>query len=231
MSVDSSMMDMMQGLVDSSATALSMSYSSFSNLLSIAIYIFTALALYTIAKRRFVPHAWLAWVPFLQFWIIGSVADNYRWSVHHEFKNRRKVMLVMWILMIVCVAVIMVGLFKMLIDVINAGITTETQVEAFLNTIASGDYGKFESLISSVLNNLLIVLLSFCAMGAIGIVFCVFYYIALYDLYRSCSPENAVLYLVLGILFSFAMPIFLMICRKKDDGMRPAHSFGMYPNT
>ena len=49
----------------------------------------------------------------------------------------------------------------------------------------------------------------------------VYEYMAYYDLYRSCEPENAVLYLVLTILFPVVVPFFLFALRKKELGMPP----------
>ena len=46
-------------------------------------------------------------------------------------------------------------------------------------------------------------------------------FIALYDLYRSLEPDNAVLFLVLSILFSITEPFFLFFNRDKDVGMPP----------
>lgn len=46
-------------------------------------------------------------------------------------------------------------------------------------------------------------------------------YMAYYDLYKSCDPGNAVLFLVLSILFSGIMPFFVFACRNKDLGMPP----------
>lgn len=44
---------------------------------------------------------------------------------------------------------------------------------------------------------------------------------ACYDLYRSCSPETAALFLVLGIVFSFLNPVFIFVDREKELGMPP----------
>ena len=44
---------------------------------------------------------------------------------------------------------------------------------------------------------------------------------ALYDVYRSMDPNNAVLYLVLSILFRPTEPFFLFFNREKDLGMPP----------
>ena len=231
MGIDSSMLEVMEGLADSSATALSMSYSAFNNLLSIAIYIFTSLALFTIARRRFVPHAWLAWIPFAQFWIVGSISDNYHWSVHHQIKKKRKVLLVLYILMIICVVVLIAGMFKMLIAVINAGITSDAQIEEMLNMISSGDPGRYEDLLAEFLSSLGMMFLSLLVMLPVSIIYVIFYYMALYGLYRSCTPENAGVYLALSILFSFTLPIFLMICRNKDQGMHPTYSYNFPQNS
>ena len=46
-------------------------------------------------------------------------------------------------------------------------------------------------------------------------------FMALYDVYASCDPENAALYLVLSILFKFLKPIFLFISREMERGMPP----------
>ena len=46
-------------------------------------------------------------------------------------------------------------------------------------------------------------------------------YMAMYDIYNSCSPQNSVVFLVLSILFSITEPFFLFFTRNKDDGMPP----------
>ena len=51
----------------------------------------------------------------------------------------------------------------------------------------------------------------------------VFAYICYYDLFRSCDPENAGIYLVLSIVFSFLQPVFLFACRHKQLGLTPQH--------
>ena len=56
---------------------------------------------------------------------------------------------------------------------------------------------------------------------AVTIALCVIRYMALYDVYRSLDPNNAVLYLVLSILFSPTEPFFLFFNREKDLGMPP----------
>lgn len=59
------------------------------------------------------------------------------------------------------------------------------------------------------------------AIFAVTIWFVVCQYMAYYDLFRSCEPNNAVLYLVLAIVFAVTLPFFVFACRKKDLGMPP----------
>jgi hypothetical protein len=64
------------------------------------------------------------------------------------------------------------------------------------------------------------------AAAAIGIA--VIRYMALYDVYRSLDPNNAVLFLVLSILFSPTEPFFLFFNREKDQGMPPRKQKPVY---
>ena len=58
-------------------------------------------------------------------------------------------------------------------------------------------------------------------MSGLAIAVAVIQYMALYDLYQSCEPKNSVLYLVLSIFFNITLPIFVFLCRNKDEGMPP----------
>ena len=43
--------------------------------ISIVTYVLTALAMYTIAKRRGLNRPWLSWVPVVNCWVLGSLSD------------------------------------------------------------------------------------------------------------------------------------------------------------
>ena len=72
-----------------------------------------------------------------------------------------------------------------------------------------------------VVGPVLTVLAVVLPLAAVTIALCVIRYMALYDVYRSLDPGNAVLYLVLSILFSPTEPFFLFFNREKDLGMPP----------
>ena len=46
-------------------------------------------------------------------------------------------------------------------------------------------------------------------------------YMALYDLYSSCDPDNKTVFVVLSILFGITVPVFLFLSRNLEKGMPP----------
>ena len=64
-------------------------------LVSIAIYVFTALSLYTVAKRRGIAAPWLAWVPVARLWVLGSLSDQYRYLTQGQIRHKR-ISLLVW---------------------------------------------------------------------------------------------------------------------------------------
>jgi hypothetical protein len=47
----------------------------------------------------------------------------------------------------------------------------------------------------------------------------VFVFIAMYDVYASCKPTRATVFLLVSIFVPYAQPFFLFSCRKLDLGM------------
>ena len=83
-------------------------------LFGVAVYVLTALSLYTIAQRRGLSRPWLAWIPVVSSWILGSLSDQYRYVVKGENRSKRKFLLVMSILSavlstVVCVMCVVVA--------------------------------------------------------------------------------------------------------------------------
>lgn len=66
----------------------------------------------------------------------------------------------------------------------------------------------------SLLPFLLIFVPAWCAGAALVVIS----FMALYDLYVSCDPKHATVFLIFSILFSVTQPFFLLACRKKDLG-------------
>ena len=174
-------------------------------LLSIASYVLTALALYTIARRRGLRRPWLAWIPVADSWLLGSLSDQYRYVVKGEHRSKRKILLFFRVL----ITIMWISLMGLLVNLCFHAVGG-----VFWG--AMSDERMFQILHQAM--NLLVLCLPL--MG-ISIAYAVFRYMALYDIYKSLDPENCVLFLVLSILFGITEPFFLFFSREKDGGMPP----------
>lgn len=180
--------------------------------LSIAVYVFRSLGVYTIAKRRALKNPWMAWVPVVDYWLLGSISDQYQYVVKGRVKNKRKALLVLNIILWACVIAIYVLLGVML-------------VQAFtLESLPSVDHTDLFSILGPTTAMMGISLV----MSGISIAVMVIRYIALYDLFYSCDPDSSIAYLLLSIFLSVAQPLFLFLCRKKDEGMPPRKQTPVY---
>lgn len=184
------------------------SVGGFSSTLSLAAYVFTALAIYTIAQRRGIKKAWLAWVPVVNVWILGSISDQYRYVVKDQVKSKRKVLLGLNLANAVFTVAVLVSLIVTGISIFNA--VLHHAAEEQLGWIAMRGIG--------------ITLLLCLPMLVLSLIAFVFRAIALYDLYTSCDPQNNALYLILSLIpgiSQITQPLFLFLCREKDEGMPP----------
>lgn len=175
-------------------------------LISIAAYVLQSVSLFTVAKRRCIRKPWLAWVPVGNLWILGSIADQYRYVAQGQIKNKRKALLILEIL-VAALGTVCSVLFGALI----------AQVIAYDDTMFAVDHRLEMELIGTIMGVVGVGLL----VGGIKVASTVIQYMADYDLYRSCEPKSAVLYLVLSIIFNITRPIFMLVCCKKDEGMPP----------
>lgn len=163
---------------------------------NIAGYVLTALALYTLAQRRGLRNAWLAWVPILNCWLVGSLSDQYRYVAKGEYRSKRTVLLVLRIVMTALITAMVV-----------------CGIAAAMNFAM-----RFRS-------EMIGIVIAECAMGlalaGISIAHAVVYFMALNDIFHSMDPENSTLFLLLSIFFSVTEPFFLFFNRNKDLGMPP----------
>lgn len=169
-------------------------------------YVLQGISFYSIASRRGIKHAWLSWVPLGSVWILGCISDQYQYVVKRQVKNKRKIMLGLSIAVMV-LAILVLVLF---------GIMIANAVELEYS------YGyREDQLAVGILGNVLGMTVASLVMSGLSIALTILEYIAFYDLYASCDPSDAVVYLILSIFLSFLLPILLFLCRKKDKGMPP----------
>lgn len=164
-----------------------------SMLLGIASWGLSAVAVYVIARRRGLNKPWLAWVPVLNVWLLGSLSDQYQYVVKRKNTGRRKWLLVLNLLMPV--------LYGTVIGFVCAA-------------LMPGAYGIYWEKAMVAVGLVL-------PLAGVAIAAAVIRFVALYDVYRSLDPNNAVLFLVLSIFFGVTEPFFLFFNRDKDAGMPP----------
>ena len=179
----------------------SLGYSAF----GIVLYVLQAWGLHTIAKRRGISHAWMSWVPVLNLWVLGCISDQYRYVVKGQNKSKRKTLIVLSIIL----ALLYIALIVLLVIV---GINT-------IGSVAGGmsEYEALQKLLGPAVGMLALLL----PMGGVAIALMVVRYMAMYDLYTSCNPQNNVVFLVLSIFFNVTEPFFVFFNRLKEDGMPP----------
>ena len=163
-------------------------YYLFTFLIGVAGYILSSVGLHTIAKRRGIGSPWLAWIPVIRVWIIGSISDQYRYITKGQIKNKRKILLVLNIV---------TGILSVVLIAVAGFASAELMM--------MGTGATEAELLSAVA----------------GIVYAVFHYMAMYDLYTSVNPSCSVAFLVLSIVFGVTEPFFIFFNRKKDGGMPP----------
>lgn len=158
---------------------------------ALVCWIIRSMSLHAIAKRRGIENAWLAWIPIGSEWVLGSLSDQYQRMSQRKVTSRRNIMLLL------AMTVLALALFEGIISGFGAfsGRAEESLVMSLLSLVLS------------------------LGITAASITEAVFYHICNYDLYRSCDPKNAVVFLVLGILLPVTEPFFYLACRKKDLGM------------
>lgn len=66
----------------------------FASIFGIISYILTSLGTYTIANRRGIKNAWLAWIPVGSTWIMGCISDQYQQVAKGKNTRRRITLLV-----------------------------------------------------------------------------------------------------------------------------------------
>ena len=180
-------------------------YSLFSGGFGIALYVLRSYGVYSIAKNRGIRRAWFAWLPLVDQYMLGCISDQYRYVAKGQVKNKRKSLLALniisWILAL-AIVILAVVVSVLLMGGLMGG---------YADAIMEG-----EGLVP------MLIMLGLCLpLLGISIAVIVVRYMALYDLYTSCSPANNVLFLALSIFVPVTEPFFLFFIRKKEDGMPP----------
>lgn len=204
------------------------------NLVSVAVYVLQAIGLYTIAKRRGIRHAWLAWVPVGFVWILGSISDDFKARLTGKLRNKRKVLLVLtvvlWVLSFLTLNITATMIFKLFTpQEVKELAELAAEVGTDMYSMTEAEYEEYlfqqveqrvekrmtDSLLAELVQDVMNLLLLGLGCLVVGIWAAVLEWMSVLDLYESTEPAKKTLYFLLG-LFLGIQGIFIFLCRDKD---------------
>ncbi len=167
-------------------------------------YIFTSLSYYTIAQRRQISNPWLAWIPVGNYWIIGSIADDYdkRNGIN---RNWRKVLLT---LALIIFSAFIVFYITFIVFCISMAVSTD------FSSFTGAPPLEFISLIIFMYIGLFIAVIPSIALSACS-------YVCIYKVFESTVPEKSLKYFLLSLLVPFASVVCLWRCRNQGYSNLP----------
>lgn len=181
----------------------------FAAAIGITFYLLHAFGLYRMAKRLGIPAPGLAFVPIVNVFTLGKIAET---PVNDKKTLPYGPLLLIFsivqnVLAYVCVFRFVGSLIRYS-DLYYDGIYDITEAEIFALV---GEFSLYIMLIA-----------------LLAILYSIFTYIALYKTYKLFAPDNAALYLVLSILFRVATPIIIFCLRNKTAYTRTISASDAY---
>lgn len=164
----------------------------FGIIVSLVFYIFNAIALYSISKKRGYNNAWIAFIPIVNFYLMGAIADNINLSINKKTGFR-------YLLLIFSGASSVFQVMKSFVFVKSV-----EDISLFIEdpTQYAGAFTAMSALSGFS--------------GLIGIGFLVVLGFVLYRIYMDYSPNSAVVFLIFSLLFRL-YPFFLFAIRNKPS--------------
>ncbi len=210
-------------------------------LFSVAMYALMALGLQTIAKRRGIAMAWLAWVPVVSVWILGAIADDYR-SRLGKRSNMRMLTTGLVLLSLVLAILVLTMVYQTIFVPIAEEVSFEELMQVYAGGTDSVDHmfdsaqedamAQLEARLEEVLTDdmvaqmdaaLLPTLALSLIMGLSALAAVVLEYLCWYWIFASCVPAYKFIFFAVSVLFG-TQAIFVFMCRDKDLGLPPQNA-------
>lgn len=188
----------------------------------LATYIITAIAYYPVAKKRGLPYAWLAFIPVVQLYTVGKVADDI--DAKYNNRTRRGFMLLLFsVISVVLMVIASVLTVPILADVIARVSAIDLNSVSLTAELLQPNAGIL----------IFAAVLAFLAFAA-SITALVFQFISWYTFYKEYAPKSANVYLlvvfitVLLLSVNFFAPIFVLVARKNAPQFEVLNSTSSY---
>ncbi len=172
--------------------------------IGIALYLLRAFGVYKMSKTLSYSRPWLAFIPIANTFALGRLAETKNGSA----KPYKYSLILLWL-----------GIGNAIFSLINVGVATATLFAVLENPgLTPTGSEAFYSVVGGAFGSLIV--------SALSITYMVFYYIALYKVYKLFAPDYSTVLLVVSILFGVAEPIILFCLRNKQP--RIAVNEGFY---
>ena len=171
-------------------------YFAFLGIISLAMYLLQAFGLYGMAKGSGISAPWRGFIPFANTFLFGKIAERY---VKKDGKKSAKFggLLLAFEILTLVLAFVTVAFAISMIFVLAAA---ENETDLAYSIVAP----------------MLAMFISCFVLMGVSIAYIVLYYVALWRIFTAFDYNNATVYFVLSILFSFLGPIFLFVLRNKQ---------------
>lgn len=180
--------------------------------LSIISYVLYSLGMDNISRRRGLAHPWLSWVPFLSCFQLGTIADHYKLTRVERQGIMRWALLVFGFIN----AAVITGAIVLLISI---------AVEAVLGIATFGLLFLDEVYVNVFRENFEQFVLTITCLPLLCLPYWIVKLVAQYQLFKSCRPDLALVFLLLSIFLPFVTPVLIMVCKDHDDGMVPEYLY------
>lgn len=182
--------------------------AAFSAVLGITAYVFQAIGLYSISRRRGLGTSGFAWVPILNWFKFGQIADD---AVYHKNGRRPHFLVFYPVTFLAGFIILATGGFVASTSVHFSAAAMDQIQRGNMEAFFSRGFARIASQSGFTIGIILFLV------GTLLLLICsVLQYICLYHIYRSCSGKWVVMF-VLSFVFQIVIPFFLFAIRKNNN--------------
>lgn len=168
-------------------------FIAFSAIIALVLYIFKAIAIYKLSKNRGYKKPWIAFIPIVNSYLLGAVADNINMCIQKR------------------------TIFRYLLLVAD-GLTFAVSLMTYPMAYKMMNEGFIYSENPAVIFDQMPSYMGISALsGLLGLATIIITGFVLYRIYMDYAPQSGVVYLVLSLLFQVTMPFFLFSIRNKPS--------------
>jgi len=180
----------------------------------LVLYILNALGIMNMSDSLGINLSWLGFIPVASLFQMGRIGERY---VKRDGRPSAKFSI--WLL----ISGILMAILAILLVVFTVVfvISTMSYAEEAINGNSPMNIDMFAGAIPVIIVTILLL--------AVEVTYFILYYVNLWRIYAIFDNNNATLFLVLSIFFSFLAPIFMFIIRNKEPKVTYNERMGFIP--